>query len=57
MGAKLVTSIATGLLTLALTYFWRGFPLRLAVLSGVSVGLLVYSTFQASARLRRMYRK
>ena len=47
----------TGSLTLAITLYWRNFPYRLAVLSGMGVAILTYSTVQATERLRQLYRK
>ncbi|MEE2776245.1 MAG: hypothetical protein VYE73_05725 [Acidobacteriota bacterium] len=57
MVAKLVLSLAAGLLTVGVTVWWRDFPMRLALLSGISVGLLSYSAMQASGRLLKMYRR
>ena len=54
---KVVLAAAAGVLTVALTYSWRDFPLRLALISGVAVGVLVFSTLQASARLGNIYRR
>jgi hypothetical protein len=54
---KIAASAAVGILTLALTYYWRHFPLRLAVISGVAVGVLVFSTLQAGGRLSNLYRR
>jgi len=54
---KLAASAAAGLLTLAVTHFWRDFPLRLALISGIAVGVLVFSTLQASVRLGSLYRR
>lgn len=57
MAIKLMVSAAAGLVTLALTYFWREFPLRLALISGIAVGVLAFSTLQASTRLGNIYRR
>ena len=54
---KLIVSMAAGLVTLALTYFWREFPIRLALISGIAVGVLAFSTLQAIARLSTVYRR
>jgi hypothetical protein len=54
---KLIVSFATGLVTLALTYFWREFPARLALISGIAVGVLAFSTLQAIGRLSTVYRR
>jgi hypothetical protein len=57
LATKLVISFAAGLLTLAITLFWREFPLRLALISGIAVGVLAFSTLQAIARLSTVYRR
>ena len=57
MAGKLVISFVTCVLSFLLTYLWRHFPMRLAVLGSLSIGVLTYSTLQASDRLRRMYRR
>ncbi len=49
-------SLAGGL-TLVLTFYWRGFPYRFAVLSSVMVAALTYSAFRATERLRHLYRR
>jgi len=57
VATKLACSAAAGFLTLAVTHFWRDFPLRLALISGIAVSVLAYSTLQASARLANLYRR
>ena len=57
MVGKLVSCVVTGMLSFALTYFWRDFAPRLAVHGSLSVSILTYSTLQATERLRRMYKK
>ncbi len=57
VGRRLFVALAIGGLTFALTYYWREFPLRLAIVSGLSVAVLGYSTVQASERLRRIFRR
>jgi len=54
---KVIASAAVAILTIALTYYWRHFPLRLALISGLAVGVLVYSTLQAGRRLSNLYRR
>ena len=57
VGPRLLVAIAVGGLVFGLTYYWRDFPLRLAILSGLSVAVLGYSTVQASERLRHLFRR
>ncbi len=57
MVKRIAWSVAFGILTLAVTLFWRGFPLRLALLSGVAVGILLYSTSETIGRVAALYRK
>ena len=57
MVKRIAWSVAFGILTLAVTLLWRGFPLRLALLSGVAVGILLYSTSEAIGRVAALYRK
>jgi hypothetical protein len=54
---KLVVSAVAGAAALLLTHYWRQFPLRLALISGIAIGVLTYSTLQASMRLRNVYRR
>lgn len=54
---KLILAVAAAIVTLAITHFWREFPLRLALISGVAVGVLVFATLQTSARLGNIYRR
>ena len=49
--------VALGLLTLAVTLFWRQFPPRLALLSSTLVTALGYYAVQAVERLSRIYRR
>jgi len=51
MVKRIAGSVAFGILTLAVTLLWRGFPLRLALLSGVAVGILLYTTSEAIGRV------
>lgn len=53
---KISWALGAGALTLLLTLYWRNFPYRLAVLSSLMVSILTYSAFQATERLRRIYR-
>jgi hypothetical protein len=57
MVKRLVWCLATGVPTALLCYYWRGFPLRLALVGGMSVGFLTYMAVQASERLSRIYRR
>ena len=54
---KVIASAAVAILTIALTYYWRHFPLRLALIGGLAVGVLAYSTLQAGGRLGNLYRR
>jgi predicted Rossmann fold nucleotide-binding protein DprA/Smf involved in DNA uptake len=54
---KVTASAVVAILTIALTYYWRHFPPRLALISGLAVGVLVYSTLQAGGRLSTLYRR
>jgi hypothetical protein len=54
---KLAIAVGVGLITLALTLFWREFPMRLALISGIAVGVLAFSTLQAIGRLSNVYRR
>jgi hypothetical protein len=54
---KIAASATVAILTVALTYYWRHFPLRLAMVSGLAVGVLVFSTLQAGGRLGNLYRR
>jgi hypothetical protein len=54
---RILWSLALGLAVYAITLYWRDFPPRLALLSGVSVSIFIYSLLQASERLRRLYRR
>ena len=57
MVKRLVWCLATGVPTFLLTFYWREFPLRLALVSGLSVGILTYMALQAGERLARIYRR
>ena len=54
---RLFWAVVLGGLTLVLTFYWRGFPYRLSVLSSLSVAILAYSTVRATERLRHLYRR
>ena len=54
---RVIWALAAGGLTLLLTFYWRGFPYRLAVMSSVMVAALTYSAFGATDRLRHLYRR
>ncbi len=54
---RLLWAVALGAVALVLTLYWRGFHPRLAMLSSVSIAILTYSSFQATERLRRLYRR
>lgn len=56
VGRSLVVAIAIGGLIFALTFFWRHFPLHLAIVSGMSAAALGYTTVQASERLWHIFR-
>jgi hypothetical protein len=57
LATKLTASALAGVLAVVLTHYWRHFPVRLALISGVAIGVLVYSTLQATARLSDLYRR
>jgi len=57
MAKRIAWSVGVGILALSVTFFWRGFPPRLAVLSGVAVGILVYTTLRAVGLLATLYRR
>ena len=46
-------SVVVGIAVLELLIFWRGYPLRLALLAGLATAALVYYVFVAVANVRR----
>jgi hypothetical protein len=57
MKLRLGVTLLAAAVTLAVLLEWRGFPLRLALVSAAAVGFLAYVTATTVENLRRLYRR
>lgn len=56
MRLRILVSLLALAATVAATMIWRHFPPSLAILSGVGVGALTFSTLSTAVRLREHFR-